>query len=211
MLHNNEELDIDFIITKNKIFWKLKRFFDICMCFLLLPVLLNITIIIFFLNFLFNKGPVFYIQKRMGRYCNPFYAIKFRTMKEVDTIYRKFSDPVEVERITALGKILRKMRIDELPQILNVIQGDMSLIGPRPDYYDHALLFVENIPNYILRHSIRPGISGLSQIRLGYAEGMVATRKKSNIDIYYIRNTGLSLEVKIFFGTIVTIFKRSGF
>ena len=87
-------------------------------------------------------------------------------MVSSDIIERKFSDPLEVDRITAFGKILRKIRIDELPQILNVIKGDMSLIGPRPDYYEHALLFLKNDPNYRMRHAIKPGISGLSQIRL---------------------------------------------
>ena len=115
-----------------------------------------------------------------------------------------------MERITKLGHTLRSLRLDELPQILNVIKGDMSLIGPRPDYYDHALVFIKNIPDYKARHLIRPGISGLSQIRLGYAVGINETKKKSKIDIYYIENTNFYMEFRIFFGTIITIFKRVG-
>ena len=124
----------------------------------------------------------------MGKNCEPFYAIKFRTMRGVNIIKRKFSDPIEEERITILGRVLRKIRLDELPQIINVIKGDMSLIGPRPDYYEHAIIYLDIIPNYASRYVIKPGISGLSQIRLGYAEGIDATKRKSNIDIYYINN-----------------------
>ena len=115
----------------------------------------------------------------MGKNCSVFSAIKFRTMAPVKEITRKYDDPIETHRITAFGKILRKSRIDELPQILNVLKGEMSLIGPRPDYYIHALEYLKNVKGYRERHIIRPGITGLSQIRLGYAEGLEATAKKS--------------------------------
>ena len=198
------------VISEKYMFWTLKNIFDYVVCFILLPFLCVVTLIILFFNIFYNKGSVFFIQKRMGKDCKPFNAIKFRTMVSSDIIERKFSDPLEVDRITAFGKILRKIRIDELPQILNVIKGDMSLIGPRPDYYEHALLFLKNDPNYRMRHAIKPGISGLSQIRLGYAEGLNDTLKKSKIDIYYIENANYFLEVKIFFGTIITIIKGLG-
>ena len=143
----------------------------------------------------------------MGKNCKPFYAIKFRTMIDTGVISRKYSDPLEVERITKLGLILRNTRIDELPQIINVIKGDMSLIGPRPDYYEHAIIFLESDPNYYSRHLVKPGISGLSQIRLGYAEGLSDTKRKSKVDMYYIENANFYLDVKIFIGTIIVIIK----
>ena len=198
------------IISNNTFFWKFKRIFDLSICVLLLPILFIIMIILLFLNIFFNKGTIFYIQKRMGKNCKPFNAIKFRTMVNIDIIDRKYSDPLEIDRITVLGRVLRKIRIDELPQILNVLKGDMSLIGPRPDYYEHALLFSKNIPYYKSRHLIRPGISGLAQIRLGYAEGLKATKKKSKVDIFYIENANFGLEIKIFIGTILTITKGLG-
>jgi len=102
------------------------------------------------------------------------------------------------------------MRIDELPQILNVLKGEMSLIGPRPDYYVHALEYLENIKGYRDRHIIRPGITGLSQVKLGYAEGLDATAKKVSIDNYYIRNVGYINEFKIIFDTIIIIIKGMG-
>ena len=154
----------------------------------------------------FNKGKLYYVQKRMGKNCKPFYAIKFRTMKSVQNISRKYFDPLELDRITKLGNFLRKTKIDELPQIINVLKGDMSLIGPRPDYYEHAVLFIQHLPSYKYRHTVKPGITGLSQIRLGYAEGLSATKKKSKIDIYYIKNANIKLDIKILFGTIIIIF-----
>jgi len=207
MIEPNEISHIKNVISKNHNFWRFKRIFDITICILLLPILLSVIVIILFLNLFYNKGSVFFVQKRMGKSCMPFYALKFRTMVDIEEINRKYSDPLELDRITSLGRVLRKVKIDELPQIINVLKGDMSLIGPRPDYYEHALLFLDNISDYRLRHEIKPGISGLSQIRLGYAEGLVATKKKSKIDIFYIKNANFYLDIKIFFGTILIILK----
>ncbi len=207
MIEPNEISHIKNVISKNHNFWRFKRIFDLTICILLLPILLSVIVIILFLNLFYNKGSVFFVQKRMGKSCMPFYALKFRTMVDIEEINRKYSDPLELDRITSLGRVLRKVKIDELPQIINVLKGDMSLIGPRPDYYEHALLFLDNISDYRLRHEIKPGISGLSQIRLGYAEGLVATKKKSKIDIFYIKNANFYLDIKIFFGTILIILK----
>lgn len=195
---------------KHLLFWKFKRIFDIFVCVLLLPLLFFTIVCLLILNFFYNKGPIFFIQKRMGIHCKPFNTIKFRTMRNIETINRQYFDPLELDRITVLGNVLRKVRLDELPQILNVLKGEMSLIGPRPDYYEHALLFTQNIPIYSLRHAIKPGISGLSQIRLGYAEGLSATKKKSKVDLFYIKNASFCLDLKIFFGTIIIIFKAKG-
>lgn len=210
MINKTEIKNKQIIISGNSMFWFSKRIIDLQISFILFPLLIILMVCIKFLNFFFNKGPLFFIQKRMGKNCEPFYVIKFRTMVNTNIIRRKYSDPLEIERITSLGKILRKSRLDELPQIINVIKGDMSLIGPRPDTYDHAIDFLENIPDYSGRFVIRPGISGLSQIRLGYAEGLYATAKKSRIDLYYIKNVNFLLDIKIFFKTISIIIKGIG-
>ena len=194
----------------NKLFWINKRIFDIFVSILLLPLLTIIGIILFILNLFFNQGRLLFIQKRMGKNCEVFFAIKFRTMTHVKEITRKCDDPIETNRITPLGKVLRKIRIDELPQILNVLKGDMSLIGPRPDYYVHALEYLENVEGYRERHVVRPGISGLSQIRLGYVETLEATSKKTSLDNYYIQNAGYIIEFKIIIYTILTIMKGLG-
>jgi lipopolysaccharide/colanic/teichoic acid biosynthesis glycosyltransferase len=194
----------------NKLFWANKRIFDILVSLILLPLLLIIGIILFVLNRFFNPGKLFFIQKRMGKDCKVFSAIKFRSMTYIKEIKRKYDDPIETNRITSLGGILRKMRIDELPQILNVLKGEMSLIGPRPDYYIHALEYLEIVKGYRERHTIRPGITGLSQIRLGYAESLEATSKKVSIDNYYIQNVSYTIELKIIFNTMLIIIRGLG-
>ena len=197
-------------INGNKLFWINKRIFDISLSLLLLPLLFIIIIILPFINYFSNSGRLFFIQERMGKNCEVFHAIKFRTMVPIKEITRKYDDPIETNRITFFGKFLRKSRIDELPQILNVLKGDMSLIGPRPDYYIHALEYLKSVKGYRDRHDIRPGITGLSQIRLGYAEGLEATAKKVSIDNYYIQNVGYIIELKIIVNTIITIIRGIG-
>ena len=194
----------------NKMFWINKRLFDIFVSFFLLPLLFIVSIIILFFNYFFNPGSLFFIQDRMGKNCSVFSAVKFRTMMSVKEITRKYDDPIEIDRITSFGKILRKSRFDELPQILNVLKGEMSLIGPRPDYYLHALEYLKNVKGYRERHIIRPGITGLSQIRLGYAEGLEATAKKVSVDNYYIQNVNYINELKIMFHTILIIMRCMG-
>jgi lipopolysaccharide/colanic/teichoic acid biosynthesis glycosyltransferase len=194
----------------NKLFWINKRIFDIILSLLLLPLLFTIGIILLVFNLFFNQGRLLFIQKRMGKNCEIFFAIKFRTMTHVKEITRKCDDPIEINRITPLGKVLRKMRIDELPQILNVLKGDMSLIGPRPDYYMHALEYLKNIEGYRERHAIRPGITGLSQIRLGYVETLEAMSKKTSIDNYYIQNLSYINELRILLNTILIIIRGLG-
>jgi len=197
-------------LSGNKLFWINKRIFDIILSLLLLPLLFTIGIVLLVPNLFFNRGKLFFIQKRMGKNCEYFYAIKFRTMSNVKEITRKYDEPIETNRITPLGGLLRKMRIDELPQILNVLKGDMSLIGPRPDYYIHALKYLEDVEGYRERYIIRPGITGLSQIRLGYVESIEATSKKTFIDHYYINNVGYIIELKIIFNTIIIIIRGLG-
>ncbi|MDA9781142.1 sugar transferase [Amylibacter sp.] len=195
---------------KIKLFWINKRIFDIFMSLLLLPLLLIIGIILIILNQFYNPGKLFFIQERMGKNCDVFFAIKFRSMSYVKEITRKYDGPIETNRITPLGSILRKSRIDELPQVLNVLKGDMSLIGPRPDYYIHALEYLKVIEGYRERYEIRPGITGLSQIRLGYVENLEATSKKVSIDNYYIQNMSYINELKIVINTIYIIMKGLG-
>jgi lipopolysaccharide/colanic/teichoic acid biosynthesis glycosyltransferase len=194
----------------NRLFWVNKRIFDILVSLMLLPLFFIIAIILLLLNRFFNPGKLFFIQERMGLDCEGFFAFKFRSMTHSEEIIRKHDDPIETNRITPLGKVLRKMRIDELPQILNVLKGEMSLIGPRPDYYIYALEYLKCVEGYRERHTIRPGISGLSQIRLGYVESLEATSKKTSIDNYYIQNVGYINELKIILNTILIIIRGMG-
>jgi lipopolysaccharide/colanic/teichoic acid biosynthesis glycosyltransferase len=193
------------------LFWGGKRCFDLFFAsMVLLPAMLMVAAVLLMVNPFFNPGPLFFHQKRMGRYCRAFHAVKFRSMSVQKTCLRGPNDPMECDRITPIGRFLRRSRFDELPQILNVYRGEMSLIGPRPDYFHHASHFLQSIPEYRLRHTVRPGISGLAQIELGYAEGIDATRLKTAADIDYIRRAGFRLDTWIFWRTITAVVRLRG-
>jgi lipopolysaccharide/colanic/teichoic acid biosynthesis glycosyltransferase len=196
--------------TPSFTFLFVKRTLDIVVSLCILPFFVMIVLALFFVNAVGNRGPMFFIQKRMGLDCKPFNAIKLRSMKSATKIKRCANGPLEIERITPVGKYLRNSKFDELPQIINVLKGEMSLIGPRPDYFEHAEFFIEKIPNYGARHTVRPGISGLAQTEIGYVEGVEATRKKVMVDLYYIKNKTLRLELWILWRTLVVVTRREG-
>ena len=187
-----------------------KRAFDVVFSLALLPTVCMAALVLLVLNPFLNKGPLLYIQPRMGRGCRAFPAMKFRSMTIAARIARGPNDPLEINRITRLGAFMRKTRLDELPQVINVLRGDMSLIGPRPDYFNHARHYLRTVPGYRARHAVRPGISGLAQTQLGYAQGLDATVAKTRADLYYIQNSSLRLEIWLFWRTLVTVFGRHG-
>jgi len=176
----------------------------------LLPVVGVVALVLLALNPGWNAGPLFFRQPRMGRGCLPFMALKFRTMRPVEAVTRAADDPLEEDRITPLGRVLRRMRLDELPQVLNVLRGDMSLIGPRPDFYDHAVTYLAAIPRYRQRHMIRPGISGLAQTEVGYVSSIRETRRKVSADLYYIQHASLRMDAWIVWRTLKVVFTRAG-
>ena len=187
-----------------------KRVFDVSVSLVLLPFVGLIGLVLLVINLFFNRGPVFFVQPRMGQDCRAFAAIKFRTMLPAPRITRGHDDPIETHRITALGGFLRKTRLDELPQVINVLRGEMSLIGPRPDYFHHARKYMRDVPGYRARHRVRPGISGLAQTELGYANGVEATRAKVRADIYYIENASFGLDCYVLYRTVVTVLTCRG-
>lgn len=195
---------------RRAIFAFCKRSFDIAMCVVLVPLLAIFAVALLIANPFMNRGPLIFTQQRMGRDCEPFTAIKFRSMVPASDETRSAEAPLEVDRITRLGNFIRKTRIDELPQVLNVLRGEMSLVGPRPDYYDHACHFLSEVPGYRERHSVRPGISGLAQTEVGYVEGSEATKAKVRADLYYIQNQGFRLEAWIVYRTFAVILGRHG-
>jgi lipopolysaccharide/colanic/teichoic acid biosynthesis glycosyltransferase len=179
-----------------------KRAFDLVVAIAALPLILLTGLVLLVINPVWNAGPLFFLQTRMGRDCRPFRAMKFRTMRPANRITRGPDDPLEADRITPLGQFLRRSRIDELPQFFNILAGHMSLIGPRPDYWDHATHYLDSIPAYRQRHVVRPGITGLAQVDGGYAEGIDATVEKTRHDLRYIRGSGIAMEFYVLWRTI---------
>ena len=195
----------------SRAFGAAKRTTDIAISLLGFPIIAMIALGLMILNPIWNPGPLFYRQQRMGRDGKPITMWKFRTMLPADGFAaRGPDDPLEEDRITPLGGWLRRSRLDELPQFLSVLQGSMSLIGPRPDYIEYALFYARVVPGYRSRYSVRPGISGWAQVRMGYAEGCDLTAEKTRLDLAYIRDAGWWLEARILWRTAVVMLTGFG-
>ena len=180
-----------------------KRFIDIVFSVVLgIPSLLVYPFVVAAVKF-GDKGPVFIIQERVGKDNRPIYIFKFRSM----SIYEK-------EKVTRVGNMLRKTRIDEFPQLWNVLKGDLSLIGPRPEMPHLAELYEKEIPYYNIRHFIQPGLSGWAQIHHSkppkFGAQYDGTKEKLSYDIFYIKNRSLLLDLYIGLKTIKTLFSRTG-
>jgi lipopolysaccharide/colanic/teichoic acid biosynthesis glycosyltransferase len=154
------------------------------------------------LLFITNARKVFFIQPRPGKDEKIFLIIKFRTMKELRDKDGKLLP--DNKRITPIGKFIRKSSIDELPQLLNVLKGDLSLIGPRPLLVDYLPLYNDFQRR---RHEVRPGITGWAQIN---GRNAISWDKKFAFDLWYVDNISFHLDCKIFFGTIIKVFKSNG-
>ena len=151
-----------------------------------------------------------FIQNRVGKGNKDFRIYKFRSMsKDSEAAGAQFAQCGDM-RVTRVGKVIRKLRIDELPQFFNVLKGDMSLIGPRPEQRTFVDQFEREIPFYMYRHIVRPGISGWAQVVHGYAADTDDTRIKIEHDFYYIKHFSLWLDVLIVFKTIKTILTGFG-
>ena len=157
-----------------------------------------------------SPGPVFFRQTRIGAGGRPFQVIKFRTMysdaEKKGAQWAVKNDP----RVTRIGMFMRKTRIDEVPQLWNVLRGDMGFVGPRPERPEFVPMLSEHMPFYYLRHFIRPGLTGWAQIRYGYGSTLEEAREKLEFDLYYLKHMSLGLDLFIMFETIKTIVRRRG-
>ena len=151
-----------------------------------------------------SRGPMFFIQQRAGRNGRPFGLLKFRTMHPCDEPRSEWVSD-NVDRITRVGHYLRRFRLDELPQLVNVVRGDMNLVGPRPHPVTNQAVFMEKIAYYGLRSTVRPGVTGWAQIRYGYANNLAEETEKMRYDLYYIKNRSLWLDVRIMLETVATV------
>lgn len=148
-----------------------------------------------------SRGPVLFVQDRVGLRGRSFRLLKFRTMR-VEGGGRSLWSRDNGHRITPLGKWLRRFRLDELPQFINVVLGDMNLVGPRPHPVSNYGLFLDSIPYYFLRATVRPGITGWAQVRYGYANNLSEETEKMRYDLFYIKRRSLGIDVRILFDTV---------
>lgn len=188
-------------ISYNKM---IKRIADIVFVIITSIVISPLLLAVAFLVKATSKGPIIYKQERVGEDGKTFMIYKFRSMSSEneyidDKVWTKKNDP----RITSIGKIIRKYSIDELPQFYNIFRGDMSLIGPRPERPYFVNKFKESVPKYMIKHHVKPGMTGWAQIN-GY-RGNTSIVKRIEYDIYYVENWSILLDIKIFIKTIPTL------
>ena len=189
----------------------IKRAFDIVASAMGLIVLSPVFALIALQVKLSSKGPVFYSQERIGLYGLPFHIYKFRTMvtdAEADGVPQITHD--NDPRITRIGKWLRKFRLDELPQLWNILRGDMSIVGPRPERPFFIEQIMKEAPYYCLLYKVRPGLTSWGPIRVGYTDTMEKMIERLNCDIVYVENMSLLLDLKILFFTTGVIIKGKG-
>nr|WP_245934730.1 sugar transferase [Anoxybacillus vitaminiphilus] len=182
-----------------KLYPYIKRFFDVLLSLLALPIAVPIIFIFAVIIKLETPGPAFFLQERVGLHGKYFKVIKLRSMgvnaEKNGAQWAAKNDP----RVTKVGAFIRKTRIDELPQLFNVLKGDMSLIGPRPERPIFTAQFNEEIPGFIDRLQVKPGITGWAQVNGGYD---ITPREKLELDLYYINNMSFLLDLKIILKTI---------
>lgn len=190
-----------------------KRFFDIAVVLFFLPVALPLMLLVTIAIFIESRGrgSVFYSQTRIKQYGEPFHIYKFRSMvtdAEKDGVARWASK--NDSRITRVGSILRKGRLDELPQLFNVLRGDMSFVGPRPERPEFVARLAEKIPYYEERHRVKPGLTGWAQISYCYADTEDDSLEKLQYDLYYVKNHSIFLDLLILLQTIEVVLLSKG-
>ena len=188
----------------------IKRAFDVVVSLMALILLSPIYILVAIVVWSTSSGPIFYLQERIGLHGIPFKIIKFRTMRmhaEKDMPQLSLhNDP----RVTRVGKFLRKYRLDELPQFWNILRGEMSIVGPRPERRYFINQIEEQAPYYCMIYKIRPGLTSWGPIKVGYTDTLEKMIRRLNYDIVYVENMSLGLDLKIMFYTLGVIFKGKG-
>lgn len=198
-----------FLLNQSFSFERGKRLFDVALSSLGLVLTLPLWVLIIIAIKLESRGPAFFRQGRIGVGQNPFQIYKFRSMcqgADKGDVYTRSNDP----RVTRIGAFLRKTRLDELPQLLNVLKGDMSIIGPRPEWDKLVDKYQRAIPYYHFRHLVKPGITGWAQVNYPYGENEQDAIEKLKYDLYYVRYYSFLLDLTICFKTAYIIFFGKG-
>ncbi len=189
----------------------LKRVFDVVCATLLILLALPVMLVTAILIRLESGGPVLYLQERVGLNGRLFNVVKFRSMRtdaEEDGKPRWAS--AADDRVTRVGRVIRKLRIDELPQLFSVLAGDMSLVGPRPERPYFVDKLTQELPYYAVRLSVKPGVTGWAQVRYHYGASVEDAAEKLQYDLYYVKNNSLLLDLVVLFETVGVVLTAKG-
>jgi undecaprenyl phosphate N,N'-diacetylbacillosamine 1-phosphate transferase len=186
------------VIYQNKI----KRGIDLTLSFLMLIILSPIFLVLFVSLSIFHKGSPFFFQRRPGINHQPFFVLKFKTMSELRNLNGELLS--DADRLSSFGKLIRNYSLDEIPQLINVLKGDMSLVGPRPLLEEYLELYSED---QLKRHLVKPGITGWAQIN---GRNAISWEKKFELDLWYIEHLTFLLDIKILFVTLFNVIKGKG-
>jgi lipopolysaccharide/colanic/teichoic acid biosynthesis glycosyltransferase len=191
-------------------FRHLKRAVDVCGGVVAALLCTIVTPFILLGNVIANRGPLLYSQRRVGRSGKQFTILKFRTMRphagDADTPWTTIEDP----RVTPFGRLLRRAHLDELPQAVNILRGELSLVGPRPEQPQIVSELIAKEPAFALRHLVTPGLTGWAQVKYRYASTEAAAMEKLQYDLYYVSNQSLSLDLRILSRTVRSVARRRG-
>lgn len=179
-----------------------KRFFDLLFAVLILVLTFPVALAAFIILLFSNRGHVFFLQKRPGLHGKPFHIIKFKTMNDISDKSGKLLP--DARRLTRAGRLIRKTSLDELPQLINVLKGDMSFVGPRPLLMEYLPLYS---PEQARRHDVRPGITGWAQVN---GRNAISWDNKFKLDVWYVDNMSFLLDLKILWLTLFKVIKSEG-
>lgn len=188
----------------------IKRTIDILLAFLGIIILLPFILLIALITKITSKGSVFFLQERVGINQTPFLIWKFRSMHSTaeETGPQLSSD--EDNRVTSFGKIMRRWRLDELPQLWNVLKGDMSIVGPRPERKYFIEQIITTHPEYLKLLKVKPGLTSMGMVKFGYAENVEEMIARMQYDLYYIKNISLLIDLKILLQSVKVVLGGKG-
>lgn len=201
----------EYLLNDHAVYDKIKRAIDITIGSLLLTALFPVSFLVALCNKLGSHGRIFYVQKRVGYGKEEFTLLKFRTMvHDAEKDGPRFASSND-SRITRVGRFMRMFRIDEVPQLINIIRGEMSLVGPRPERPEFFGKLEKEIPLFGIRAEARPGLTGWAQVHCSYAGDIIDHHKeKLECDLYYLESRNLFLDVKILLKTVWIVLSKKG-
>jgi lipopolysaccharide/colanic/teichoic acid biosynthesis glycosyltransferase len=185
---------------------RVKRLMDLAASIVLLPALVVVAPVVWLANRFGDRGPLLFSQRRVGHRGEEFTILKFRTMRENTTTDGQGSwTQVDDDRITPVGRFLRASHLDELPQLINILRGDLSIVGPRPEQGHYVAELTDKVPFYGLRHTVRPGLTGWAQVKYPYGATVDDAIEKLQYELYYLRHQSLSLDLRVCVRTAASV------